>query len=582
MNSSFNGVITMVTRRLYSGSLCNVMRAILLLFVGVFIVDASKEVKTSETPRNLGKESGDSTRSFLPSSETLLKGTTQDSSVAVKNFDTRTDGRHLNDVSVEQQPYAAAVFTDETDGLDETAAAANDTVSWPFHNKTKDACASHMSCFECTTSSSLCHWCAHDNACHAKGSIHGCLEGLDCTNHTEPNPPKDKNETKCANHQTCSECTLSSSFCHWCSHDNACHAVGSYYGCVTGVNCYSNDRCRRKEPAPIEGIVFEEMGFMPIFVILVLGGICFCCSTLGYCVAGGVKGAYDDLADIASQAAPAATLHTVPGVTVVPQTHAPLGNAEASGEGHGPEGTTGDEEEACENANDETEALVNQNGVAHYRLMTQDEAPPPMNTGRRATRNMDRLFTACSICYVISLITIGGFVLGTIRYFPKVPQYNICNDSLAWKSLVDSMTSMKVDADIEILMSIANPNHFDVALDMGRGTFSHNGAFVGTFEIPPATAKAMSITDMMILAKFTPEKWEALSLTAEYYRGTLSLDVDSQASIRVPALANYSYQAKVTNMRVHVNDPTMMDRHLCACPQWKDAKNSTPSLFPFE
>lgn len=140
------------------------------------------------------------------------------------------------------------------------------------------------------------------------------------------------------------------------------------------------------------------------------------------------------------------------------------------------------------------------------------------------------------------------------------------------------MTAVKVDATIEILMSIMNPNHFDVALDMGRGTFSHDGAPVGTFEIPPATVKAMSITDMTILAEFTPEKWEALSLTAEYYRGTLALDINSQASIRVPALANYSYQAKVTDMRVHVNDPTMMDRHLCACPQWKDVKNKTFSL----
>jgi hypothetical protein len=137
---------------------------------------------------------------------------------------------------------------------------------------------------------------------------------------------------------------------------------------------------------------------------------------------------------------------------------------------------------------------------------------------------------------------------------------------------------MKVDAEIEILVSVINPNHFDVALNMGKGSFTHDGAFVGTFEIPPAEATAMSITDMMIIAKFTPEKWEALALTAEYYRGTLTLDVSSQASIRVPALANYSYQAEVKDMRVHVNDPTLMDRHLCACPQWKDAKNHTPKV----
>lgn len=290
-------------------------------------------------------------------------------------------------------------------------------------------------------------------------------------------------------------------------------------------------------------------------------------------MAGGVKGAYDDLTDIASQQHER-NASSMPVVTIHETTAPPTANNE---EAHDEEEATEDNDNTTNN--EEAVPLVNSLGNTEYRLMAENgHDSAPARRSRATSRHMDRLFTACTVCYVISLMAIGGFVLASIRYFPKVPQYNICNDSVAWKSLVDSMTSMKVDADIEILMSIMNPNHFDVALDMGRGSFSHDGAFVGTFEIPPAQVKAMSITDLTILAKFTPEKWEALSLTAEYYRGTLALDIDSQASIRVPALANYSYQAKVTNMRVHVNDPTMMDRHLCACPQWKDDRNKTIAI----
>ena len=115
------GAIKMVTRRLYSGSINNIMRAILLLIVGISIVEASKEVKTSETTRNLEKESRDSltSLSFLP-----FKETTQDSIVAVKNLGSRTDDSRINDASVEQESYAATVFTDETDMLEETSAAA--------------------------------------------------------------------------------------------------------------------------------------------------------------------------------------------------------------------------------------------------------------------------------------------------------------------------------------------------------------------------------------------------------------------------------------------------------------------------
>ena len=422
------------------------------------------------------------------------------------------------------------------------------SVGWPFHgkNKTDNSCSSHLSCFECATSSAFCHWCAYDNACHEKGSIHGCLEGVDCVNHTTPDHPKDKNETACASHMNCSECALSSSFCHWCAHDQACHSVGSVYGCVTGVDCYSNDRCRRQTPEPIDSLVFPEMGILPILVIAILGGICFCCSTLGYCVAGGVKGAYDDLAHLAAQSA------NTPTHPIVEQTRA----------------VTQGDQETHQHENEESAPLIAEQSNSEYQLMPDEPAPPFMarRRTRAASRHMDCLFGACTVCYILSVAMVGGFIFAGMRYFPKAPQYNICNDALAWKSLVDSMTSMKIEANIEILVSVMNPNHFDVSLNMGKGSFTHDGAFVGTFEIPPSEAKAMMITDMMIIAKFTPEKWEALALTTEYYRGTLVLDVSSQASIRVPALANYSYEVDFKDMRVHVNDPNLMDRHLCACP----------------
>lgn len=276
----------------------------------------------------------------------------------------------------EKTPKIASNDQDSSQKFLQELDTTETSLEWPFpsnKNKTDNSCAAHKNCFECSTASSLCHWCAHDNQCHAKGSVHGCLEGVDCTNHTKPDHPKSKNETKCASHMNCTECSLSSYTCHWCAHDNACHAVGSYYGCVSGVNCYSNDRCRRKEPAPIEGIVFEEMGFLPIVLILFLGGICFCCSTLGYCVAGGVKGAYDDLADIASQQGGG---HVGPVVTIRQTQPAPV-NEEA----HDEEEATGEE---YEDANEEAEPLVNGQGQTEYRLMA--ETPVPTTRTRAASR----------------------------------------------------------------------------------------------------------------------------------------------------------------------------------------------------
>jgi len=41
----------------------------------------------------------------------------------------------------------------------------------------------------------------------------------------------------------------------------------------------------------------------------------------------------------------------------------------------------------------------------------------------------------------------------------------------------------------------------------------------------------------------------------------------------------YSFPVKVTDVIVRVNDPSKSDRHLCACPEWKDLR-PTMTLLP--
>lgn len=52
--------------------------------------------------------------------------------------------------------------------------------------------------------------------------------------------PRPASADACASYQDCLSCSNASMTCHWCSKDNACHTIGSPYGCLTGVNCYSN------------------------------------------------------------------------------------------------------------------------------------------------------------------------------------------------------------------------------------------------------------------------------------------------------------------------------------------------------
>lgn len=83
----------------------------------------------------------------------------------------------------------------------------------------------------------------------------------------------------CASYKDCMSCSNASMTCHWCGSDNACHTIGSPYGCLTGVNCYSNQACVRSEPQPMphkapSGSVLIGLGVF-LLSALFCTGACF-------------------------------------------------------------------------------------------------------------------------------------------------------------------------------------------------------------------------------------------------------------------------------------------------------------------
>lgn len=438
-----------------------------------------------------------------------------------------------------------------------------------------DTCASHSTCGDCY-SSAFCHWCEADQACHARGSIHGCFSGASCS---RPEKRNDTDDHGCYAQTSCSDCVLSSHFCHWCAHDNACHVVGSMYGCVAGVDCYSNDRCKRDAPEKLHEGGFQKLNILFLLAACVLGFIIFCCATACWGLAFGIKGAYDDLLGSLNNADHENDEDALQQPLLVRQQEevriTSRAEVDEAADAEQPAATNDDEPDNEEGSptegtcpGDEGNERIEYTTLIQGFSESEDEDVVTLRTSsrRRRTRAADRLYGVCVGCYAVTLATVVFGLVATVMYYPRVPVYNVCNDALAWKSLMDSLTSLKVSADFEILMSVANPNRFDVALDMGKGSFAHNGVFVGTFDIPPATAKANSVTDMFIITHLSPEKWEALSLTSDYYRGKLVLDVQARATLRVPAFFDYTYTAALENIVVRVNE--MSDRHLCACPTW--------------
>jgi hypothetical protein len=472
---------------------------------------------------------------------------------------------------------------EEVVDVDLSSSSPFDEIVWPYSTKSEglsSSCASQTNCSSCYDSSSFCHWCDSDQACHARGSVHGCFSGVSCA------PPPKKNDTDdvhgCNAHPTCSECTLASYLCHWCAHDNYCHSVGSVYGCVTGVDCYSNDRCKRPEPESLpDDLKFRRLNALFLAALCFVGAIVVCCASSCLCLAGGIKGAYDDLAGLAlSNANETDMLTQVQQVDYLlfeenDETQDNFSAADQDGAQLAVAPTTRlDEESTPEGLQDETTPLVVAT-EARSLLSPAAQGHVSSHVSRvpRRPKGMQRLYNACWTFYLITLAIVAIALVATFTYYPKVPEYSICNDAVAWKSVIDSLTSIKVSADMELLASVANPNHFDVALDMGKGSLTHGGAFVGTFDIPIVTVPAMSITDVLIIAHLSPGEWEAVSLVADYYQGKLVLEVDTQVTLRVPALFDFSFTYKKKGVVVHASD--MSDRHLCHCSSWDEDKNRT-------
>lgn len=182
--------------------------------------------------------------------------------------------------------------------------------------------------------------------------------------------------------------------------------------------------------------------------------------------------------------------------------------------------------------------------------------------------HMKKLYRTCSIIYYISVFVVLVLVGTVVVFFPQRPVYNVCNDSVAWKRIMSNLVSFQLSASFEILLSLQNPNRVVAALDRGKGSFKYDGKTFGTYDIPPVLIDSMSITDLMLIARVTPDKYQALEIAEAYYLGKLILEAEFEGTVRIPALFDYTFDVHVKDIIVNVTE--LSDRSLCHCPTWDD------------
>merc|ERR1711971_383236 len=183
---------------------------------------------------------------------------------------------------------------------------------------------------------------------------------------------------------------------------------------------------------------------------------------------------------------------------------------------------------------------------------------------------MNCMIRTCSAWYMFSIFFAVSFAASSILFFPKVPEVNVCSDEFAWKSIIDSLTSVK------------NKNRLDVALEGISGTFRHDGEEVGSFEIKDTVIAASSISDVLVTCTVAPDRWESLGLISDYYRDKLQFLVNASGKLRIKGIG-FAIPIKEEDILIKANKSvTKKDRDLCACPQWKDIYPTKSPVMSFE
>ncbi|ETV67014.1 hypothetical protein, variant [Aphanomyces astaci] len=254
----------------------------------------------------------------------------------------------------------------------------------------------------------------------------------------------------CSALATCDEC-IKTYTCHFCERDLQCHAIGSTSGCIKGMStCHHIEDCVRSTP--------QYVGYGPPGYV-VLGVLCLV-ATLVCCVGG---------------------CSVLVGMIRRGRATSPVPPRRDSAK---PSNADID--------NDVTTSLLSPVDDVED---SADRGALPVSTAT-ATQQTATFRTLCS--RTIWLGSLVAFTILALMYYPRVPDYQICNQEFDWESIFASLISVTPKIHYQIITSVVNENRFAFHLDSGVADISHNGIKVGTWAISNWTAEAGAVTDVQI------------------------------------------------------------------------------------
>lgn len=341
---------------------------------------------------------------------------------------------------------------------------------------------------------------------------------------------------RCAELEACHACNAESG-CHFCAFDNKCHAYLSPWGCAIGMSCEEAESCIREKPMwEGYGTLSPAQNALIVLLVFVMSGLFV--MTVGVVV----------LACLRRRRT--AYLRSAP-------RELELGS-----------NIQGDHMEA---------PLIN---LAHQELPADVEAEleDSLSLLRSVEDGAEPVDTSkCSIWRILRWtfgvmgFVILGVILAAVMMFPVAPDYSMCTVSIDWTSIFQGMKNGETRLDVDVHVSVYNPNRFGITIHSGDGILSYQdqdigrGALNNSMELPAGT-----IVDQVFLVRFIPGLRIAAELLRKHLLGTLTLDLrmDLDTSISVADQRVYRLNTTFTLPDMDVGGPS--SREWCLCRSKED------------
>ncbi|KAG2787162.1 hypothetical protein JG687_00002589 [Phytophthora cactorum] len=349
----------------------------------------------------------------------------------------------------------------------------------------------------------------------------------------------------CASHKDCDSCLNASVACHFCKSDFQCHAIGSPFGCPVGVSvCHHLEDCERSDP--------QYVGYGPppsvVIAVLCLMVTLTCC----FCGISAICSVFCRRKKPASRhASLSAALET-----------------DKKKKKKKKKATLRDDEERAQAQRQPL--LLGEIREGEVLLFENEVDQASLERLRTRYEEDERQFNWKAFASRVTWLTVTiSMTVLALMFYPRMPDYNVCNREFEWESILHSILGLEPKVEYQVLVSVINENRFGFVLESGSADIYHNSTLVGKWELDkPWEAKAGSISDVIAGINIRPGYAEGIALWKDFSKNELIFRINATITGSITWGRHKIYRISSSTPDVEFLVGAEYDRGLCKCTEY--------------